>query len=58
MPQKQRKNGERESQRMPSRNDDLKSREYRGPDGELHHHTRKFMAQHAGAATKKRNGRQ
>jgi hypothetical protein len=28
--------------------DDLKSREYRGPDGEVHHHTKEYMEQHGG----------
>jgi hypothetical protein len=28
--------------------DDLKSREYRGEDGQIHHHTRTYMEQHGG----------
>ena len=27
---------------------DLKSREYRGPDGEIHHHTRTYERDHPG----------
>lgn len=27
---------------------DLKSREYTGPDGEIHHHTKKYAEQHSG----------
>lgn len=31
-----------------SERDDLKSREYRGPDGEIHHHTHTYEEQHGG----------
>ncbi len=27
---------------------DLKAREYTGPDGEVHHHTKKYQEQHSG----------
>ena len=27
-------------------NESLKSREYRGPDGEIHHHTKSYEQQH------------
>ena len=29
--------------------DDLKRREYRGEDGQIHHHTRTYMEQHGGS---------
>jgi hypothetical protein len=28
---------------------DLKEREYRGPDGQVHHHTKKYMEDHGGS---------
>ncbi len=33
---------------------DLKSREYRAPDGEIHHHTTTYMEQHEGEGGSKR----
>jgi hypothetical protein len=35
---------------------DLKSREYRGPDGEEHHHTKTYMEQHKGESESERRG--
>jgi hypothetical protein len=34
--------------RAPGRESDLKQREYRDEAGQLHHHTRTYMAQHGG----------
>lgn len=41
----QNKSGGRENQRSMS-SDDLKSREYKDPNGQIHHHTRSYMEQH------------
>jgi hypothetical protein len=35
---------------------DLKEREYRGPDGEIHHHTKKYMEQHQGETEQSQEG--
>ncbi len=32
---------------------DLKAREYRGPDGQIHHHTHEYMQRHGGEAGKR-----
>lgn len=46
---KNKQGGERREQRKESgQGSDLKKREYRGPDGEIHHHTKKYMEEHEG----------
>lgn len=45
--QNQRDKGQKQDRERTGQSDsDLKEREYRGPDGEVHHHTRKYMEQH------------
>lgn len=46
---KHKQGGERREQRKESgQGGDMKKREYVGPDGEIHHHTKKYMEEHEG----------
>lgn len=49
---KQEKRTESEEREQTSESESLKEREYRGPDGEIHHHTKKYMEQHEGETGK------
>ena len=56
MPNKQRPD-QKPTERKPREdsNDestDLKQREYRGSEGEVHHHTKKYMEEHQGSKKK------
>lgn len=44
-----RKNGDRAHNESRSERESLERREYRGPRGEIHHHTRTYMEQHGGS---------
>jgi hypothetical protein len=46
-------NARRESGSHTGGSDDLRSREYKDADGEVHHHTRTYMEQHHGEQGKK-----
>lgn len=41
-------NERREQRKDTGQGSDMKKREYRGPDGEIHHHTKKYMEEHEG----------
>ena len=51
------RNNDRNSSHTESRSEreSLKEREYRGPKGEIHHHTRTYMEQHGGSDRKQGN---
>ena len=52
--QNQRGSQGRENDRVSQ--EDLKAREYRGADGEIHHHTHTYMEQHEGEGGSSRRG--
>lgn len=53
MPNTRNRDNDRNQSR--SEQESLQRREYRGPNGEIHHHTRTYMEQHGGSKNNDKN---
>lgn len=57
MPNDRNDNDRNRGNESRSERESLERREYRGSDGQIHHHTKTYMKQHEGSGSRDRNDR-